>query len=208
MPTKEAEIEYLGYQIKIQITKSEAGTYTAKALVQTPGQNIEMVFPQAGKSGAAFSPHGKKGQYLLKNPYHAVIEAAQGLIDGRCELMSNLSHPDENTRKAVKEHLHKLMAEEAQNMNFKPKTNATPEQIEAMKTETESLFEKFSVSGVAHLAGQDISVAQRWKSRGRVSATWAHKLCEIEVIKNAGFTREMLRPDVKSWVQMDYPKAG
>lgn len=90
-------------------------------------------------------------------------------------------------------------------------SNATPEQIRQMKDQITELVDRFGASGIAHLTavcdGQALTVmaVRNWVSRGRISATWAHKLCQLAPVKEAGFTREALRPDVKSWVQVDYP---
>lgn len=86
-------------------------------------------------------------------------------------------------------------------MTFKPKTNPTSAQLKAMRDECERLVATFSVPGVAKIGGESLSRAmvQEWKTRGRVSAHWANILCKNKLIRDAGFTRESLRPDVPFW---------
>lgn len=93
-------------------------------------------------------------------------------------------------------------------MPIKPKTDRSPENVEAMKAETKRLLESFGgPSGLSmlcreHYQGTEhegkfkrITVGQ-WGSRGRVSAEAAVLLEGIPLVSCSGFTRRSLRPDV------------
>lgn len=99
--------------------------------------------------------------------------------------------------------------------NYMQFDNLTPEQWEAMKSETRRLFDQFGVSGLHHLVNVfkvgkgsiTPNGVQKWSEKGFIPANkkTVHDLCQIPPIKEAGFTRESLRPDIVSWVEFDYP---
>lgn len=93
---------------------------------------------------------------------------------------------------------HRKTIEESK-MAINPSTNPTPEQLKAMQKAVNDLIARFSIAGIAYLGGYDRQVVSNWKGRGRVSAQAANDLCKIREIKEAGFTRENLRPDVPFW---------
>ena len=83
--------------------------------------------------------------------------------------------------------------------NFKPATNPTLAQLGMMHIQIESLIQHYGISGLAHLCDVEPVTVRSWRVRKRISATAAHELCKLERVKNDGFTREKLRPDVKVW---------
>lgn len=93
-------------------------------------------------------------------------------------------------------------------MPIKPKTDRSPENVEAMKAETKRLLSTFDgPSGLSLLCRyhyhetdhggkfKRITVGQ-WGSRGRVSAEAAVLLEGVPLVSCSGFTRQSLRPDV------------
>tara|TARA_R110000764_G_scaffold82835_2_gene163181 strand:+ start:75 stop:719 length:645 start_codon:yes stop_codon:yes gene_type:complete len=204
--TKTATGEHDGFPWKVIITKSPFNTYTATAEISCQMHNITVNFPRnEGKKGAAIVP-SFDGKHLNENPFLYIVGFIEGFINGRNELVYKLIEGGEQTKNELK----KLLSE---GENMRPKTNATPEQTEQMKAETNRFIDTFSATGVSHLVklsmGAEYNIYLdkiiKWKVRGRVPATLAHNLCLLEPVKNEGFTRESLRPDVKSWIQMDYP---
>ncbi|CAL9987432.1 hypothetical protein VPHD81_0074 [Vibrio phage D81] len=88
--------------------------------------------------------------------------------------------------------------------NFHPRTSPTEEQLVEMKKETRRLVSAFSAPGVAHLLKlEGITITRQgvnvWLARGRISAYAAHKICQHKDVREKGFTRESLRPDVPVW---------
>lgn len=200
MITKTESGEHNGWPWEITVTKSKVGTYTATAIVSCQMQTVRLAFP-SGDCGGPCHPNNPagSGSYLSENPYAAIVEYVCGFIDGRNDAIANTLITGD------KDELKKLISEDTTSM--KPLTDATPEQLEAMQSEVDRLVDTFGAVGVAHLSGVTPDGVRKWKNRGRVSATMAHKLCLIPAVSEAGFTRESLRPDVVSWVQMDYPAA-
>lgn len=93
---------------------------------------------------------------------------------------------------------HRKTIEESK-MAINPSTNPTDEQLKEMKQAVNDLIARFSIAGIAYLGGYERQVVSNWRARGRVSAQAANDLCKVKEIKEAGFTREMLRPDVPFW---------
>lgn len=200
--TKTADHEHKGYGFKISITKSPVGTYKAVADVQLPGRSVTISFPQEGSGGLPEKGIPcLSGSYLEHNPYEFIADYCRGVIDGSLALLADVA----TQQPGAKDTLKQITREDT--MSMRPKTNATDEQIKQMRDATDRLFERFGGSGLVHLSGQSPATVNNWNYRGRVSATQAHELCALDVVKAAGFTREELRPDVPSWVQMDYPAA-
>lgn len=96
-------------------------------------------------------------------------------------------------------------------MPIKPKTKATLENLEAMRAETQRLFEVFGgPSGLSfvcceHYKGTEHEgkfrrlTAGQWAFRGRVSADAAYLMDSVPKLARAGFSKESLRPDVVVW---------
>ena len=208
METRTANGEHNGWPWSIAITKSDFGTYTAVAEVSCQMHNVTLEFPDqsTGKKGLAKSPIDA-GSYLSTNPYKWITEFIEGFIDGRNDNVSQL------LQQGKKDALNELITIGSDNM--RPMTKANDKQLTAMKEEVDRLISTFGATGVAHLVqvseGKQgkvtVDAVRKWGQRGRISATMAHKLCKLDVVKDAGFTRESLRPDVKSWIELDLPIA-
>lgn len=82
---------------------------------------------------------------------------------------------------------------------FRPPVKLSGDQVEQAKSEMLRLIETFGPSGLAYLMGASTGAVFTMKSRGYISAQAAHELCKMDTVKNEGFTREKLRPDVKVW---------
>lgn len=201
LKTKTALGEHNGWPWEITISKSPANTYTAKAVVSVQGHSVMMDFPVSGKVGMAKIPTDK-GSYLSENPYEFIVDYVEGFIDGRNEMVAQLAATKQFDQ------LKEIMRKDDMQPSL---SSATPSQVSQMKEQVTELVDRFGASGIAHLTavcdGRPLTVmaVRNWVSRGRISATWAHKLCQLDPVADAGFTREKLRPDVKSWVQVDYP---
>lgn len=63
------------------------------------------------------------------------------------------------------------------------------------------LINKFGAKSIISMIPDVTSMAtlRSWRVRGRISATAAHELCKLPEVRQAGFTREILRPDVQLW---------
>lgn len=204
MDSRTAEGEHNGFPWSITIYKSDVGTYTAKAELSCQMHNVTLYFPdhEQGKKGIPTLPCFA-GSYLTKNPYSWIADFITGFIDGRNELVETL------LAEGKKDEFKQLIASN----DMQPRTNATDEQIAQMKAEVNKLVEFFGPAGLAHLVKiaegveKDITpqAVRKWNERGRIPATTAHHLCKLKPVKAAGFTREKLRPDVNSWVQVDFP---
>lgn len=121
-------------------------------------------------------------------PGKHLVDATQGMIDSLLDL-----------QKQNPERLNAITQEAAQMQRMRPDTNPTPSEVKAMRKEIDRLINSFSIVGLAHLTGKTSQTINNWRARGRISATAAHEVCQIEEIKALGFTRESLRPDVKFW---------
>lgn len=80
-----------------------------------------------------------------------------------------------------------------------PVTKPTAKQIAQMKTQLVRLINEFGRVDISIMTSCDHATLRSWRLRGRISAKAAHTICEYEAVKNAGFTREILRPDVECW---------
>lgn len=124
-------------------------------------------------------------KYFYVNPYKTCLDECIGLIDARLS--------QDQTNPLLTKKIEESMA------NMSPRTEPTPEQLDQMRKAVEKLVASFTAPGVAALAGIKPYVVQSWLSRGRISAQAASDICKIPDIAAAGFTREMLRPDVVYW---------
>ena len=83
---------------------------------------------------------------------------------------------------------------------MKPTRNLTDDQAELALLELERLIR--CAKGVSSLAA-DANVTRQnvydWIRKGRISATGAATVSDIEKYKQAGFTRQSLCPDVTTW---------
>lgn len=82
---------------------------------------------------------------------------------------------------------------------FQPRTKPTDQQRIQAKAELERLVSVFGRKGVESLCGRVNGAVGQWVLKGMISASAAHELCKLDVVKNEGFTREGLRPDVRVW---------
>lgn len=136
---------------------------------------------------------------LLGSTYRTeTLEKALALSKRGSELPMTAIFKGEALALALADKRHQQAIEESK-MAINPKTNPTPEQLEQMQKAIDDLVERFSIAGLAYIGGYDRQVVGNWKARGRVSAAAANDLCKIKTIKDAGFTREKLRPDVPFW---------
>lgn len=124
-------------------------------------------------------------KYFYSNPYTSCVDEVKGLIDGRLE--------QKNKNPSLAKKIEESMA------SMSPRTEPTEEQLKQMREKVEKLVSFFTAPGVAALAGIKTPVVHRWVERGRISAQAASDICKIPDIAAAGFTRELLRPDVTYW---------
>lgn len=183
--------QYSAHTVTVVIKKSPVGTYTATAEIKKEGENgsINLCFPpENGKENGPPLANLPclSGKYLAENPYKFIVDYCQGIID------AIIKNPENSSK--------------IEAITMRPRTNPTPDQLAEMKKGIRDLVELFGAAGLAHLSGQSTETITNWAARGRISATQAHKICQHPAVSQAGFTREKLRPDVKSWVQMDYPQ--
>lgn len=82
---------------------------------------------------------------------------------------------------------------------MKPNTKPTEQQQQQMTDELHRLISTFGAEQVQQLTGVGASTVRQWLSRGRISATAAHAVCKCQVVRQFGFSRESLRPDVRVW---------
>lgn len=69
-----------------------------------------------------------------------------------------------------------------------------------MNGELIRLVSTFGAPQLAELLGVTLSSIRSWLHRGRISATKAHEVCKHNAVRELGFTRESLRPDVECWM--------
>ena len=67
---------------------------------------------------------------------------------------------------------------------------------------TKSLFKNFSVRFLHDKSGVEIGTIKVQKCRLKISQEAAIKFCNIKEVKEAGFTKEILRPDLRAidWI--------
>lgn len=87
---------------------------------------------------------------------------------------------------------------------FMPHTDPSDKQKQIMEKEIKRLVKEFTSRGLSFLLKkQGLTISRQgvsaWVKRGRISAYAAHKVCQLDVVKAKGFTREGLRPDVPVW---------
>lgn len=82
---------------------------------------------------------------------------------------------------------------------MKPQTTPTEQQQQQMTDELNRLISTFGAQQVQELTGASAGTIRTWLHRGRISATAAHAVCKCKVVRQLGFSRETLRPDVKVW---------
>lgn len=196
-PETRTEIgEHEGWRWSLSVTKSPAGTYTALAEISCQAHTATICFPAGGRVGVADTPVSF-GSYLNENPYEFIVEFLPGFIEGRNAEVGRLLATGQS------EKFKKLIKQESVNSN--PRTDASKEQKQAMKEALAELVERFSPGILTHLIAEHTGktltteTVSGWVSRGRISATMAHAVCQIPAVRDSGFTREMLRPDVESW---------
>lgn len=83
---------------------------------------------------------------------------------------------------------------------IKPNTKPSEQELSQMKSELLKLI--VSMGGLAatsKLLGIKYFTLNSWKTRGRMSADEARRICANPAVKKKGFTKEKLRPDVKWW---------
>lgn len=205
MTTKTKSGIYRETPWSITITKSGVNTYTAMVIVELITHAVEIKFPAGNKPGMCNSrnPSGS-GSYLNENPYLFVVDFIVGFIDGRLERTDKMlgsGQYDEFNKKI-----------ESEKITMKQKTEIPEAQIKEMRKQVDLLVDTFGAVGIVHLVARadrskiiTVDSVYKWRKRGRISATMAHLLCKEGPAKDAGFTREALRPDVKTWIKMDYP---
>lgn len=82
---------------------------------------------------------------------------------------------------------------------MKPQTQPTDKQLLQMFAELQRLLNTFGAQQISELASVSPATIRAWLHRGRISATKAHEICKHNAIRELGFTREILRPDVTLW---------
>ncbi len=65
--------------------------------------------------------------------------------------------------------------------------------------QAKKLFKEFHTDFLASQTGIKAVNIRNQKSRGKISAVAADAFCKIPDVKEAGFTRENLRPDIRFW---------
>lgn len=67
---------------------------------------------------------------------------------------------------------------------------------------TDSFFEKFRATWLSEVTDINYSTIRNMKSRRKISQEAATAFCKIKDVKESGFTRSMLRPDlgVNDWI--------
>ena len=83
--------------------------------------------------------------------------------------------------------------------NIRPRTKVTKKESARIKKIAKDFFDEFSPTFLANECDVKLSVAQSNKYRLTISARCAHEFCTIKEVKEAGYTRESLRPDIKCW---------
>lgn len=90
--------------------------------------------------------------------------------------------------------------------DIRVRTTPTKKQEKEMSTAIKKLFETFSPLWLAQKTELSISTFYVARNRGKVGVGVATLICEIDEVREAGFTREMLRPDVsvQQWEYHDF----
>ena len=83
---------------------------------------------------------------------------------------------------------------------MKPQTKPTDKQLQQMNDELVRLISTFGAGQITNLLSVGPSTIRQWLHRGRISATKAHEVCKHNAVRELGFTRESLRPDVECWM--------
>jgi len=170
-----------------------------------PGM-VDLMELGAGRTVRCMGNH-----FFYANPYAAVVDATTGLITARIEQIAirdtfTLGHAED----AISAHGYAFCRDQIQHLNneiekasdmarMKPETNPTDAQLVEMVGQLDRLIGIFSVPGIVALTGVTSATVNQWKKRGRIGAQAAHEICQIKEIKNHGFTRESMRPDVGFW---------
>lgn len=82
---------------------------------------------------------------------------------------------------------------------MKPNTKPTTNQLAQMERELHRLISTFGAQQACNELSVSAGTIRTWLHRGRISAVSAHQICKINAVRDLGFTRELLRPDVKIW---------
>ncbi len=82
---------------------------------------------------------------------------------------------------------------------IKPKTQPDKKMLRRINAATNDLFSCFTPAFLSDKTGISRPVVTLHKFRKKLSVQAATKYCKIAEVKAAGFTREMLRPDVINW---------
>lgn len=145
--------------------------------------------------------------FFYSNPFKQIEPATTGLIDATVEL---IALRDEliltNAENATTEDVRRIerlttMIKEARLMQQKmrPDTDPTDDEFKQMKSQVERLVSVFTATGIASISGNSRQTVNNWIARGRISAQAAHEVCQLPEVSAQGFTRELMRPDVKFW---------
>lgn len=145
--------------------------------------------------------------FFYSNPFKQIEPATIGLIDATSELIALqdtlIATKAENATSEDVRRIGRLttMIKEAGLMQQKmrPDTDPTDDQIEQMKAQVERLVSVFTATGIASISGNSRQTVNNWIARGRISAQAAHEVCQLPEVAAHGFTRELMRPDVKFW---------
>lgn len=81
-------------------------------------------------------------------------------------------------------------------------TRPTGKLLKELNQVTERFFDNFSTTFLEQKTGICNSTIRNYKHRKQISQEAATAFCKIKEVKAAGFTREMLRPDLRAvdWV--------
>lgn len=71
--------------------------------------------------------------------------------------------------------------------------------LKDLESSTKKLFNNFDCVFLSEKSGVKYTSVCSQKVRMKISQESATLYCKIKEVKAAGFTREMLRPDVKNW---------
>jgi len=81
-------------------------------------------------------------------------------------------------------------------------TKPNKQMAKKINSVTDSFFEKFRATWLSEVTDINYSTIRNMKSRRKISQEAATAFCKINDVKESGFTRSMLRPDlgVNDWI--------
>lgn len=207
--TKTASHEYCGVKSEIEITKTAEGFYSAVASIcYHCGATVTIDFLRGEHRLPWLS---RDGQLATENPYKFIIGYIEGFLDYYLEDLKIYEAKGSDVNLMIikygKERVMKAIRamKTLEKHRKKPHFKATPEHEKQCREAIESLIDRFGSSVLSAMTNGNYSRVNfnMWKQRGRISAVAAHEITQIETIKASGFTREILRPDIADWSEIE-----